>query len=143
PYRAGRGAARVGGCRFASPATAAAVSPRCRGTVRPCRRTASRADPEAAHRRPRRLSRVDHPVRASGNSVGGVSRLSISGFGQILLDESWTQVHVHLHQRRISNAAEAVNLAGFDDQDISRAGLEFGSIHVPETAPLPNELDLI
>ena len=43
---------------------------------------------------------------------------------QVLLDEARTEVHVELHQRRITNRLEAVDLTGLDDKDISGAALE-------------------
>src|SRR5262249_55435282 len=62
---------------------------------------------------------------------------------QILLYEAWAQVHVELDQRRIANAAEAVNLAGLDDENVTRSGLEFLAVHGPEPATLPDELDFV
>lgn len=41
---------------------------------------------------------------------------------QVLLDEAGAEVNVELHQRRIPNRLEAMNLAGLDDKDVSRAG---------------------
>jgi hypothetical protein len=43
---------------------------------------------------------------------------------QVFLDESGAQVEIELHQRRITDTAEAVDLAGFDHQDIAGARFE-------------------
>jgi hypothetical protein len=50
---------------------------------------------------------------------------------------------VHLDQRIIANAAEAVDLSGLDDEDVARAGLELHPVHSPETAALSHELNFI
>jgi hypothetical protein len=50
---------------------------------------------------------------------------------------------VHLDQRIIANAAEAMDLSRLDDEDVAGAGLELHSIHGPETAAFPDELNFI
>src|SRR5215510_3550724 len=62
---------------------------------------------------------------------------------QVFLDEPGTDVHVELHERRVADAAEAVNLAGLDHEDVAGAGLELLAVHRPQAAPLPDELHLI
>jgi hypothetical protein len=52
-------------------------------------------------------------------------------------------MHVELHQRLLSNAAEAVDLTGLDDQNVTRASLELLAIDGPQAAALPHELDFI
>jgi hypothetical protein len=52
-------------------------------------------------------------------------------------------MHIDLHEWRITDTAEAVDLPGLDHKNITRSGLELLSIDGPETAPLSHELDLI
>jgi hypothetical protein len=52
-------------------------------------------------------------------------------------------MHVELDKWCIADAAEAVNLAGFDDQDVAGAGLELLAVYGPEAAAFPHELDFI
>jgi hypothetical protein len=52
-------------------------------------------------------------------------------------------VHVQLNQRLIPDALEAVDLAGLDHQDVSRARLELLSIHHIAAPALSQELDLV
>jgi hypothetical protein len=63
--------------------------------------------------------------------------------GQVFLDETRAQMDVDLDQRIIANAAEAVDLSRLDDKDIAGAGLELLSVHGPETAAFPDELNFI
>jgi hypothetical protein len=39
-------------------------------------------------------------------------------------------VYVHLDERRLANAAEAMNLPSLDDENVARAGFEFLSITI-------------
>lgn len=71
-------------------------------------------------------------------SVAGPSRL-----GQILLNEAGTQVYIDLHQGRVANTAEAMDLPGFDDENVTRPGFEFLAIDRPEAPPFPDELDFV
>jgi hypothetical protein len=50
---------------------------------------------------------------------------------------------INLDERRVTNAAEAVDLSGLDDQNVTGAGFEFRSVDGPETATFPHELDFI
>jgi hypothetical protein len=50
---------------------------------------------------------------------------------------------IDLDEGRVTNAAEAVDLPGLDDQNVARAGFEFLSVDGPNTATFPHELDLI
>lgn len=52
-------------------------------------------------------------------------------------------MHIHLHQRRVANAAKAMYLAGLDDKDIARPSFEFFPVDGPETAAFPHELNFI
>jgi hypothetical protein len=52
-------------------------------------------------------------------------------------------MHIELNQGRVTNAAEAVDLTRFDDEDVTCASFEFLSIDSPEPAPFPHELDFI
>jgi hypothetical protein len=63
--------------------------------------------------------------------------------GQILLDETGTEVNVDLYEWRIADATKAVNLAGLDDQNVTCAGFEFLSVDGPEAATFPHKLDFI
>jgi hypothetical protein len=65
------------------------------------------------------------------------------GSCQVLLDEAGAEMHVHLDQRLVANAAETVDLSGLDDQDIARASLKFLSVDGPETPALSDELNFI
>jgi hypothetical protein len=63
--------------------------------------------------------------------------------GQVLLNETGTEVNVDLHQWRIADATKAVNLSGLDDQNVACAGFEFLSVDGPEAATFPHDLDFI
>jgi len=52
-------------------------------------------------------------------------------------------VDIELHQWNVADACEAVNLARFDDENISRASLEFLALDDIAAAALPDELDLV
>src|SRR5882724_1117512 len=62
---------------------------------------------------------------------------------QVLLDEARIEVNVELHQRRITNRLEAMNLTGLDDKDISRAALEGLAVDGPHSPAFADELDLV
>jgi hypothetical protein len=65
------------------------------------------------------------------------------GLAQVLLNESWTEVHVDLDQRFVADAAKAVDLPSLDYQDVTGAGLELLAIDVVEAAAFSNELDFV
>jgi hypothetical protein len=50
---------------------------------------------------------------------------------------------IELDQGRVTNAAEAVDLACLDDQNVTCFGFELLPVDVPETAAFPHELDFI
>jgi hypothetical protein len=52
-------------------------------------------------------------------------------------------MYIELDEGRLANAAETVDLAGLDDEDIACSGFEFLSVDGPETAAFPHELDFI
>jgi hypothetical protein len=52
-------------------------------------------------------------------------------------------MYIDLDQGPVADTAKAVDLAGFDDQNITRAGFELLSVHNPETAAFSDELDFI
>jgi hypothetical protein len=52
-------------------------------------------------------------------------------------------MYVDLDEGRVTNAAEAMDLPGLDDQNVTRAGFEFLPVDGPETATFPHELDFI
>src|SRR5579864_6732826 len=62
---------------------------------------------------------------------------------QVFLDESRTQVHVDLDQRRITYRLEAVNLARLDHKNISRSSLERLAIDRPHSLAFTNKLDFV
>src|ERR1700731_3074234 len=62
---------------------------------------------------------------------------------QVLLDEAWTEVNVDLYQRRVPNGLEAMDLAGLNDKDISRAALEGLAVDRPQSPPFTDELNLV
>jgi hypothetical protein len=50
---------------------------------------------------------------------------------------------VHLHERTIANALEAVDLARLDDQDVARPCLELLAVHYIQPTPFSDELNLV
>jgi hypothetical protein len=52
-------------------------------------------------------------------------------------------MHIELDERCVTNAAEAVDLTGLDDENVTCSGLEFLTVDGPETAALPHELDFV
>ena len=52
-------------------------------------------------------------------------------------------MYIQLDQGRISNAVEAVDLSGLDDQNVARPGFEFLSVDCPKAAAFSYELDFI
>jgi hypothetical protein len=63
--------------------------------------------------------------------------------GQVLLYETWAKMNIKLNEGRVTNATEAVDLTGFDDENVAFASLEFLYVDVPEAAAFPHELDFI
>src|SRR2546422_1072383 len=60
-----------------------------------------------------------------------------------LLHESRAEMYVHLDEGRVTDATEAVDLPGLDDENVTGAGFELLPVHGPETATFPHELDLV
>jgi hypothetical protein len=54
-----------------------------------------------------------------------------------------TEMYIDLDERRVANAAEAVDLTGLDDENVTGAGLEFLPVDDPEAPALPHELNFI
>ena len=52
-------------------------------------------------------------------------------------------MHIQLDEGRVTDAAEAMDLPGLDDKDVTRASFEFLPIDGPETATFPHELDFV
>jgi hypothetical protein len=52
-------------------------------------------------------------------------------------------MYVDLHEGRVPDAAEAVDLPGLDDQNVACAGFEVLTVDGPETATFPHELDFV
>jgi len=52
-------------------------------------------------------------------------------------------MHIELDEGSVTNAAEAVDLTGLDDEDVSRPGFEFLSVDGPEAAAFPHELNFV
>jgi hypothetical protein len=50
---------------------------------------------------------------------------------------------IDLHERGVTNAAEAMDLAGLDDQNVTGAGFEFRTVDDPHTPTFPHELDFV
>src|SRR3982751_5479440 len=63
--------------------------------------------------------------------------------GEVLLDELRAEVHVQLHERAVADALEAVDLAGFDHEDIACARFELSPVDHPASAALLDELHLV
>jgi hypothetical protein len=66
-----------------------------------------------------------------------------SGRLQVLLNEAGTDVDIQLYERRIAGHFEAVDLAGLDDEDVSRAAFKSFSIDGPDATAFTDELDFI
>jgi hypothetical protein len=47
-----------------------------------------------------------------------------STLGQVLLHEARAQMYIELGERPVTDAAEAVDLSGLDDENVTRAGFE-------------------
>src|SRR5262249_44193283 len=58
-------------------------------------------------------------------------------------DEPRAEVDVELHEGFVADVLEAVNLAGFDDEDVAGTPLELDAVHVPASASRLDELDLV
>ena len=52
-------------------------------------------------------------------------------------------MYIELDEWPVPDAAEAVDLTGLDDENVTRSGFEFLPVDGPETAPFPHELDFI
>ena len=52
-------------------------------------------------------------------------------------------MHIQLDKRSVTNAAKTVNLAGLDDENVTRPGFEFHAVDGPETTAFPHELDFV
>jgi hypothetical protein len=50
---------------------------------------------------------------------------------------------IKLDERPVTNAAEAMDLSGLDDENVTRAGFEFLSVDGPEPTAFPHELDFV
>jgi hypothetical protein len=63
--------------------------------------------------------------------------------GQVLLNETGTEMYIDLNERRLADAAEAMDLPGLDDKNVTGPGFEFLPVDGPEAPALPDELDFI
>jgi len=52
-------------------------------------------------------------------------------------------MYINLDEGSIANAAEAMDLSGLDDKNVTGAGFEFLPVDGPETPAFPHELDFI
>jgi hypothetical protein len=52
-------------------------------------------------------------------------------------------MYVKLDKRRVTDAAEAMDLPSLDDKNVACAGFKLFSVDGPETAAFPHELDFI
>src|SRR5207248_11714147 len=62
---------------------------------------------------------------------------------RILLNEPRAQVHVELHERRVADAAKAVDFTRLDDQDVAGSGLELLAVDRPQSSAFSDELDFV
>ena len=62
---------------------------------------------------------------------------------EIFLDERRAHMDVELHEWFIADDLEAVHLARFDDEDVTRAGFELYAIYYIMSAAFTDELDFI
>src|SRR5262245_31599336 len=92
-----------------------------------------------SERAPARIPRI--LLSSIAATIGRESRRFT--LGQVFLDEPGTEMHVQLDERRVADAAEAVDLAGLDHEDVAGAGLELFAVHHPQTTTLPDELHFV
>jgi hypothetical protein len=52
-------------------------------------------------------------------------------------------MHIELDKGSVTDAAKTVNLAGLDDENVTRPRFELLSVDGPETAAFPHELDFV
>ena len=52
-------------------------------------------------------------------------------------------MHIHLDQWFVTDALEAMDFPGFNDQDVARSCIELLAVHYPEPAASSDELDFI
>jgi hypothetical protein len=93
------------------------------------------------------------PHREIGVDLGelesGVGPITAQGLrdrralGQVLLNETRTEMDINLDEGRVANAAEAMDLPGLDDKNVTSTGLEFLAIDGPQAPAFPDELDFI
>jgi hypothetical protein len=62
---------------------------------------------------------------------------------QVFLDEAGADVDVELDQGGVACSFEAVDFAGFDDEDVSGTTLEGLAVDGPSSAALSDELNLV
>ena len=62
---------------------------------------------------------------------------------EVVLNEAGTEMDIDLDERLVTNTSEAVNLTGLDHQNVSRPGLEFRPVDVPESPTGAHELHFI
>src|SRR5690606_28511589 len=82
------------------------------------------------------------PGRPGALASTGRPGLSITG-SEVLLNEPRAEVDIQLDERAVADAAEAVDLARLDHEDVAGAGLELLSFDVVQPASLLNELHLV
>jgi hypothetical protein len=62
---------------------------------------------------------------------------------EILLNEARTHVDIELYQQRIADHFEAVDFAGLDHEDVSRAAFEGFAIDGPHPTAFADELNFV
>src|SRR5689334_14290512 len=78
----------------------------------------------------------------AGSSVrSATARISITR--EVLLNEARAQVHVELNEGLVADARERVDLAGLDDEDVPRSGLELLAVDGVSAATGLHELHFI
>src|SRR6266516_3775304 len=84
------------------------------------------------------------PAQKSGPQSGSaLSCSAVSALGQVLLNETRTEMDINLDEGRVADTAEAMDLPRLDDENVASAGFEFLSVDGPEAPTFPDELDFI
>ena len=107
------------------------------------RERSDRSNPVAVEVGKRIASEAPPPRNDSYSTTASSARSALSALAQILLHKPRTQVYVHLKQGLLADALEAVDFSRLDDQDVSRAGLEFLPVHDVTSPVLSQELDFV
>ena len=82
-------------------------------------------------------------TQVTAHSAHLAKRTGGHSYLQVFLDESRTEMHIQLNERRIPDRIEAVDLASLDDEDVASPAFEGLAVDCPHTAPFADELDFV